>query len=50
MKSVVSNFTRIARSHHLNYDQLRYVFKAVRVNLKLKPNGRTKRLPRILTD
>jgi len=50
MKSVVSNFTRIARSHHLNYDQLRYVFKAVRGNLKLKPNGRTKRLPRILTD
>jgi len=29
---------------------LRYVFKAVRGNLKLKPNGRTKRLPRILTD
>ena len=50
MKSVVSNFTRIARSHHLNYDQLRYVFKAVRGNLNLKPNDRSKRLPRILTD
>jgi len=50
MKSVVSNFTHIARSHHLNYDQLRYIFKAVRVNLKLKPNRRSKHLPKILTD
>lgn len=48
--SAISDITRLSRKRHFTYDQLRYIFKQVRKNLNLKPNGRPKRLPRILTD
>ena len=51
MKSeLIRKFTNLSRREKLAYNDLSYIFKQVRCNLGLKPNGRTKRLPRILTD
>jgi len=51
MKSeLIRKFSNLARKERLTYNNLAYIFKQVRRNLGLSPNGRAKRLPRILTD
>jgi integrase len=50
LNNIISDITRLVRRHHISYDQLRHIFKQVRRNLGLSPNGRSKRLPRILAD
>lgn len=47
---LIRKITNLARKERLTYMDLAHIFKQVRRNLGLSPNGRAKRLPRILTD